>query len=391
MKLFVCQSCQQLLYFENSQCVRCGHELGFLPEITWLSALEPAGGESWTALAAPGRSWRRCANAVHGSCNWMVPADADTPFCVACRHNRTIPDLTVPENLEAWQRLEIAKHRLKKEIIATVITNSIVNRTGITFVHGLAEDTGFSPSEIASAYIAARDAFGLRNIWREIEALDGKIPVDTQVNLFLEVNRFIEQMTRWFLQQMPHPMDITATINEFAPHIKTYAQSFHSVLSEAAMQTYERRLNGMKESGVPEALAERIASLEPMSIACDIVRVSLETKEPVKAVAKLYYEIAAMLQLSWLRDIIDKANTESHWDRLAVKSLIDELMRELRRLTLQVLKQKKGPKGTNLENWMQQNADDIERLHQLMQDLKSSDKRDLPMLVIAMKALGAVG
>lgn len=136
MKLFVCQSCQQLLYFENSQCVRCGHELGFLPEITWLSALEPAGGESWTALAAPGRSWRRCANAVHGSCNWMVPADADTPFCVACRHNRTIPDLTVPENLEAWQRLEIAKHRLFYTLLKLrlpLITKAEDEATGLAF------------------------------------------------------------------------------------------------------------------------------------------------------------------------------------------------------------------------------------------------------------------
>ena len=106
MKLFVCQSCQQLLYFENSQCMRCGHQLGFLPENATLSALEPAGGDGWTALAAPGKGpYRLCANAAHASCNWLVEADADTPFCLACHHNRTIPDLTAPEHLEAWQKL----------------------------------------------------------------------------------------------------------------------------------------------------------------------------------------------------------------------------------------------------------------------------------------------
>ena len=113
MRLFTCQACQQLLYFENSRCERCGRALGYLPGADALSALEPAGGDAWRALARPdGPTHRQCANATHGACNWMVAADEGTRFCRACRHNRTIPDLAVPENLAAWQKLEAAKHRL---------------------------------------------------------------------------------------------------------------------------------------------------------------------------------------------------------------------------------------------------------------------------------------
>ncbi|MEX0759791.1 MAG: putative zinc-binding peptidase [Tistlia sp.] len=112
MKLFECQHCGQLLYFENTACERCGRRLGYLAEAATLSALEPAEGERWRALAAPERPLLFCANAEHGACNWLVPADGPHAFCRACRLNRTIPDLATPGNLLLWQRLEAAKHRL---------------------------------------------------------------------------------------------------------------------------------------------------------------------------------------------------------------------------------------------------------------------------------------
>jgi hypothetical protein len=92
-------------------CERCGHSLGYLPERSTMTALE-LDGEVWKALAAPEQRYRYCANSVHGVCNWLVPADSGDTLCLACQHNRTIPDLSVAENLARWRRLELAKHRL---------------------------------------------------------------------------------------------------------------------------------------------------------------------------------------------------------------------------------------------------------------------------------------
>jgi hypothetical protein len=112
MKLFECQQCGQVLRFENRRCERCGHLLGFLPEQTTLSALEPADNDLWQALAVPDTQWRFCDNAAWDACNWLVPADSPERFCVACRHNRTVPDLSDEENLRKWRKLEVASHRL---------------------------------------------------------------------------------------------------------------------------------------------------------------------------------------------------------------------------------------------------------------------------------------
>ena len=112
MKLFSCQGCGNLLYFENVRCENCGRAFGYLSDITEISALDPTPDGGWSALAAQGVAYRFCKNNQQGVCNWMVPADAAEEFCAACRHNRTIPDLDEPGNQQLWAKIEAAKHRL---------------------------------------------------------------------------------------------------------------------------------------------------------------------------------------------------------------------------------------------------------------------------------------
>ncbi len=112
MKLFSCQGCGELLYFENVRCENCGRALGYLPDIAEISALDPKDGGDWTVLAAQGVGYRFCKNYDSGVCNWMVPEHAGEEFCAACRHNRMIPNLAEPGNQVRWAKIEAAKHRL---------------------------------------------------------------------------------------------------------------------------------------------------------------------------------------------------------------------------------------------------------------------------------------
>lgn len=114
MRLFSCQSCDQILFFENVRCERCQHQLGFWAEDCLLSAIEPTaeGADTYTALGVPDRTFRLCANAQYGVCNWLVDATGAQTMCDACRHNQVIPELNSEENRIAWRKIEIAKHRL---------------------------------------------------------------------------------------------------------------------------------------------------------------------------------------------------------------------------------------------------------------------------------------
>lgn len=112
MRLFLCKSCGQTLFFENNTCGRCGHALGFSADTLSLLTLETR--EAGFQSLGGGELYSYCRNAAHGVCNWLVPKAVTDPdgLCIACRHNQTIPDLTIDENLTAWRVTEIAKHRL---------------------------------------------------------------------------------------------------------------------------------------------------------------------------------------------------------------------------------------------------------------------------------------
>jgi len=116
LKLFVCQSCGNVLYFENRACERCGHRVAFLPEKETMSALEPDG-DGWATLADKGNERMLCRNAEYDACNWLTDRGDTGGYCRACRHNGMVPDLSDPAQLAGWRELEVAKHRLFYSLI----------------------------------------------------------------------------------------------------------------------------------------------------------------------------------------------------------------------------------------------------------------------------------
>jgi len=110
MKLFVCSFCSNVVYFDNKICQRCQKQLGYFSDTNTMHALEPSGG-LWLSLGEI-NEFRFCANAAHDACNWLIPAGSPERFCATCRHNQTIPDLSIDENLRRWRKFEVAKHHL---------------------------------------------------------------------------------------------------------------------------------------------------------------------------------------------------------------------------------------------------------------------------------------
>jgi hypothetical protein len=117
MKVFRCQACDASVYFENRFCGVCGHALGFLPVAGFLTAVEPDG-DTYKVLAPDVPNVRFCANAEPDACNWLIDAAQEDPFCLACQHNRIIPNISEGRNLEYWREMEIAKHRLFYSLMA---------------------------------------------------------------------------------------------------------------------------------------------------------------------------------------------------------------------------------------------------------------------------------
>jgi len=137
MKLFQCPYCQLMLFFENSHCSGCTRTLGFAPEANELYVLEPIDNDLWQVMTASGaKTFKFCSNIQYASCNWLIGADSADSFCMACRHNQTVPDLSNHKNLQDWQKLEHAKHRLFYSLLRLnlrCLTRAQDSRCGLAF------------------------------------------------------------------------------------------------------------------------------------------------------------------------------------------------------------------------------------------------------------------
>lgn len=296
-----------------------------------------------------------------------------------------------PDALEAKFKGEILAHRLKREIIATMMTNSIVNRTGITMAHELMRETGLKAVHVALAYTGVRDMFALREIWRDIEMLDGVIDTDMQLRLFTRVNQYIAHQCRWLLGRYGDNMDIDAVVKHFAPRIRTLETQIEGVLSQTLRQHFDTAFEQYTHAGVPEAVAKRIARMEAMSSAFDIIEVADTSGRSVLGVAELYFELGARLRLGWLRQIARGIPADTYWHRQAITALKTELYKAQRRITHTVLEAgaKKAP-AQCAQQWTKASEDSLGRYSRFIADLESLTSPDFATLTVALRQVQGI-
>jgi glutamate dehydrogenase len=294
-----------------------------------------------------------------------------------------------PKAMQKGNVADIKSHRLRREIVATMITNSIVNRTGFSMAHSLMRATGLGAGDIAQAYIATRDAFGLRALWKEIEALDGVVTAATQSQLFVQVNDFIEHQCRWFLQHVPQPMKMDDVLARYQPAIAEISKQASIIMSDSARKAFEQAVERLLALNVPTAMAEHMAMLEVLTAATDIADAARISKLPVANVGRIYFEIGAVLKLGWLRGSAQDLSAENYWQQLAVKSLVVEFYQAQRRLSLEVIA-KFGKAKDAGESWRKAHADALNRYETFIADLRAQATLDYPMLIVALRQVQAI-
>lgn len=297
--------------------------------------------------------------------------------------------LYFPKEMQARFRQEIEQHQLRREIIATFVTNSMVNRVGSTFFFHVSEETGMSAEHIARAYTITRDIFDLRTLWKEVEGLQGRVSVEHQVELFKTIQNLVERTAIWFLTHLPQPLDVGKVVEEYKEGVQTLSSCMTGMLSPVEMEEYTSYYTLLKSYKVPEALAKTIAGLNTLASACDIVRVARTSNLPVDKVGRIYSEVGARLGLDWLRAVVASLPANSYWKRLSNKTLVNSVFDEQVRLAREVIKFKgKDKEERNLvEAWASKYEEQMERFDGFMRDLRSQEAPDLPMLVVATKKI----
>lgn len=299
-----------------------------------------------------------------------------------------------PKQMRENYEQQITHHRLKREIIATSLTNSIVNRAGITFFAQIHEDTGLPPCDIARAYIIARDAFEVRDMWRSIEACEEMMPAETSAEMFVQTSQFLERIVIWLLRNLPQPLDIAATMEQFVDGIDHYLKVCDSLVSNTLKKAYAEKKERFMEMQVPEEMAHRVARMEIASCALDVIKISDEQSLSIEQAGELYFQIGARLRLGWLRREASRMDVSNYWERLASKAIISELFDQQRRLAMTAapkLCDVDGKCDNAIEKWQEMHAKTLQRFHGFIDDLKSAEAVTFPMLIIALRNVEAVG
>ncbi len=302
-----------------------------------------------------------------------------------------------PRELQEGYPDRIARHRLHREIVATVVTNSVINRGGLAFVHEVREKTGLPADEICRAYAVAREVFGLRPIWAEIEALDTKVPAATQYEMLIECGRLIERATTWFLRTCEQPIDVGATIEAYGEGVATIAGRLDKLLGKADREHLDRRAKALTGKGVPKELAGKVAALGMLPPALDIVRIARTLGQSVENVGATYFTVGSRFGFDWLRGAASQLPTDDAWDKLALTAIVDDFYSHQSDLTLNVLqnahgqsvgkgKKKEGGDGA-IEAWAERRAAMVNRTEQLLAELKTAGTPDLAMLAVANRQL----
>ncbi|HUH15052.1 MAG TPA: NAD-glutamate dehydrogenase [Gaiellaceae bacterium] len=277
---------------------------------------------------------------------------------------------------------ELGRHPLRREIIASRVANDLVNRAGTTFAFRLADETGAAADDIARAYTAAREVFGLRGLWSEVEALDGRVPAETQIAMLLRSRILLERSTRWLLRNRRRPLEIAATVTRYAPGAAALGESLPALLGPAELEVARERAGALAGLGVPPELAGRAAYLEGLVPALDLVEVAAAAQVEIAAAAEVYFALGARLELHWLRDRIVDLPRTTRWEAMARAALRDDVYSEQAGLAAEVLRS-----GGGVERWLAENADAVGRSLQVLADIRSGGTLDLARLSVAVREI----
>jgi glutamate dehydrogenase len=290
-----------------------------------------------------------------------------------------------PVPLRSRFNAQIHAHPLRREIIATHVTNSMVNRVGSTFVHRMQEETGATPPDVVRAYLIVREVFGMVELWRAVESLDYKVPDRVQTGIVVDAGRLIVRATLWFLRNRAHLAELSRSIEHFKTGAECLAALFPQVLPAAEQSVFSATASRLEKDAVPRELATRVAGLEAMFHVLDIVEVADSFKLDVAHVARVHFTLSGELEFPWLRESIGMLPAEDHWATLAKAALRDELAAMLRQLTADALR------AGDVSSWKARNAAPHARFRQILADLRAADSPDLAMLSVAMRELRNLG
>ncbi|MHB1198908.1 MAG: NAD-glutamate dehydrogenase domain-containing protein, partial [Polaromonas sp.] len=275
----------------------------------------------------------------------------------------------------------IEAHPLKREIIATFITNTVVNRTGATFVNFIASEAGATAADVIRAFTLAREIFDLEPLWDQIDALDYRVNTQLQLDLLSKLTAIAQRASRWMLRVRAESTDLPTLIGRYQPAARELRANLDAWLPKTAHAQWQLATSTLVEAGVEPALAQNLTALEFIFPALDLAGLAQSASTGLEQAARAYFGIDAELGLTGWRAQINRLPTETLWQTQARGSARDEVYSIASQITQGLLS-----RGEDLAGWRSQNGPAVERLCKLLTAI-STQGADLAPISVALREL----
>ncbi|MGY1740553.1 MULTISPECIES: NAD-glutamate dehydrogenase [unclassified Blastococcus] len=287
----------------------------------------------------------------------------------------------------------VAGHPLRREIVATALTNRAVNTAGVTGLFRLAEETGVALAGVVRAHAVARAVFEADRLWDAPRSLDNRVPAATQAELRIEATRLTERATRWLLR-LPElagdrPVPVGEVAGRFARPVAAVRAGLAGWLLGAEAAAHAERAERLRVAGVPEELAAEAAVAPLLPAALDLAVVAERTGAPIELAGRVMQVVAERLGLVPLRDLVTALPRDRRWPSLARATLRDDLAAEQAALTAQVV-EGAGPgadAAALVAAWVEGWDAAQRRAAAQLADLAAGDRQELAELVVAVRTL----
>ncbi len=286
----------------------------------------------------------------------------------------------------------IKQHRLKREIIATRISNYIVNEMGINFIQRLIEETGADSSRIARAYMIAREIFDVKKILKQTWDLSCSVSVSAQLLIWQDLNRLIRRTTRWFVINVPADAQISAAIAKYKPAIEEIEHNLENIVQGSWLDNLLQYRDKLLTLGVPVDLASRAAHFSALYSAPDIVEAALKNSFAIEDVGKIYFALGKRLNLDLFGDLIKKQPVTNHWEALSRSAFRDDIDKQQCDLAINIIQNTKDFKGSideRIEYWLTQHDNLLQRWEFFINEFKTSEP-EFTMFAVALRELKIV-
>ncbi len=242
-----------------------------------------------------------------------------------------------PEPMQKRFSAEIEGHRLRREIIATQLSNSLINRGGPTLLVAARDRTGATVAELTRAYAAVRDSFGLRDLHDQIDALDTKIAGRLQLELYQIAQDVLVDRIGWFTRNLDPAAGLEAIVAHYRTALKELAAVLPPLLSRESAKAIHDVAHRLRAKHVPEELAGRLALLPALARAGDVILIADRSGRGIEAAAKAYFAVSDRFGFGRIDAMTHEISAGGYYEGLALQKARDSLEAAHRDLAQKVI------------------------------------------------------